>query len=65
VSALPPELAARWDRARRRRVAWDALSRLDAAALISHRFALGRAAEAYARLDAGPSTALQVLLTYE
>jgi 2-desacetyl-2-hydroxyethyl bacteriochlorophyllide A dehydrogenase len=65
VSALPPALAARWDRARRRAVAWDALARLDAAALVSHRFALGRAAEAYARLDAGPVEALQMLLTYE
>jgi 2-desacetyl-2-hydroxyethyl bacteriochlorophyllide A dehydrogenase len=65
VSALAPELSARWDRARRRAVAWDALARLDAAALVSHRFALGRAAEAYARLDAGPADALQVLLTHD
>lgn len=65
VSALAPELSARWDRARRRSVAWDALARLDAAALVSHRFALGRAAEAYARLDAGPAEALQVLLTHD
>jgi threonine dehydrogenase-like Zn-dependent dehydrogenase len=65
VSRLPPALSGRWDRARRRRVAWDALARADAAALVSHRFALGRAAEAYARLDAGPTETLQVLLTYE
>jgi 2-desacetyl-2-hydroxyethyl bacteriochlorophyllide A dehydrogenase len=65
VSALPPGLSGRWDRARRRRVAWGALARLDDAALVSHRFALGRAAEAYARLDAGPAQALQVLLTHD
>jgi 2-desacetyl-2-hydroxyethyl bacteriochlorophyllide A dehydrogenase len=65
VSHLPPALAGRWDRARRRDVAWDALARLDAAALVTHRFALGRAAEAYARLDAAPADTLQVLLTYE
>jgi 2-desacetyl-2-hydroxyethyl bacteriochlorophyllide A dehydrogenase len=65
VSALPPSLAGRWDRARRREVVWDALARVDAAALVTHRFALGRAAEAYARLDAGAVEALQVLLTYE
>ncbi|HVU50254.1 MAG TPA: zinc-binding alcohol dehydrogenase [Polyangia bacterium] len=65
VSALPPALTGRWDRARRRRAAWEALSRVDAAALVSHRFALGRAAEAYACLDAGPVEALQVLLTYD
>src|SRR6201999_4196138 len=55
VSHVAPALTGRWDRARRRAVAWDALARLDAAALITHRFALGRAAEAYARLDAGPA----------
>jgi 2-desacetyl-2-hydroxyethyl bacteriochlorophyllide A dehydrogenase len=65
VSRLPPALSARWDRARRACVVWDALTRVDAAGLVSHRFALGRAAEAYARLDAGPADALQVLLTYE
>jgi 2-desacetyl-2-hydroxyethyl bacteriochlorophyllide A dehydrogenase len=65
VSRLPPALSARWDRARRRAVAWDALPRVDVAALVTHRFALGRAAEAYARLAAGPKEALQVLFTYE
>ena len=65
VSRLPPALAGRWDRARRRDVAWDALARLDAAARVTHRFALGRAAEAYARLDTMPADTLQVLLTSE
>jgi len=65
VSRLPPALSGRWDRARRRAVAWDALPRVDVAALVTHRFALGRAAEAYARLAAGPKEALQVLFTYE
>lgn len=65
VSRLPPALTARWDRARRRDVAWRELGRVDVAPLVSHRFALGRAAEAYARLDAGPTQATQVLLTYE
>jgi 2-desacetyl-2-hydroxyethyl bacteriochlorophyllide A dehydrogenase len=65
VSRLPPALTGRWDRARRRDVAWDALGRLEAAALVSHRFPLERAAEAYALLDAAPAEALQVLLTYD
>ncbi len=65
VSRLPPALAGRWDRARRRDVAWDALARLDAASLVTHRYALGRAAEAYARLETSPADTLQVLLTYE
>jgi 2-desacetyl-2-hydroxyethyl bacteriochlorophyllide A dehydrogenase len=65
VSALPPSLTGRWDRGRRRDVAWEALARVDAAALVTHRFALGRAAEAYASLDGAPADALQILLTYE
>jgi 2-desacetyl-2-hydroxyethyl bacteriochlorophyllide A dehydrogenase len=65
VSHLPPALTGRWDRARRTEVTWRELARVDVAPLISHRFALGRAAEAYARLDAGPSQASQILLTYE
>ena len=65
VSHLSPALAGRWDHARRREVAWDALARLDTAPLVTHRFALGRAAEAYARLDAASGDTLQVLLTHE
>jgi threonine dehydrogenase-like Zn-dependent dehydrogenase len=65
VSRIAPALAGRWDRARRRDVAWDALARLDAASLVTHRYALGRAAEAYARLETSPGDTLQILLTYE
>jgi threonine dehydrogenase-like Zn-dependent dehydrogenase len=65
VSHLPPVLSGRWDRARRRDVAWRELARVGVARLVSHRFALGRAAEAYARLAAGPAEATQILLTYE
>jgi threonine dehydrogenase-like Zn-dependent dehydrogenase len=66
VSHLPPALGARWDRARRRDVAWAALARVDSAALISHRVPLGRAAEAYPLLQGGPGAGvLQVLLVHE
>ncbi|HVX95724.1 MAG TPA: zinc-binding dehydrogenase [Polyangia bacterium] len=65
VSHLPPTLGGRWDHARRRAVAWSALARVDAQALVTHRFDVARAADAYARLDAGPGDALQILLTYD
>jgi 2-desacetyl-2-hydroxyethyl bacteriochlorophyllide A dehydrogenase len=65
VSHLSPALTGRWDRARRAAETWAALARVDAAALVTHRFALGRAAEAYALLDARASEALQILFTYE
>jgi threonine dehydrogenase-like Zn-dependent dehydrogenase len=66
VSHLSPALGGRWDRARRRDVAWSALATVDSGALISHRFPLDRAAEAYRLLEQGPqSGALQVLLVHE
>jgi 2-desacetyl-2-hydroxyethyl bacteriochlorophyllide A dehydrogenase len=66
VSHLPPALGARWDRARRRDVAWDALGRVDSGALISHRLPLDRAGEAYQLLDRGPGAGvLQVLLVHD
>jgi 2-desacetyl-2-hydroxyethyl bacteriochlorophyllide A dehydrogenase len=66
VSHLSPALGGRWDRARRRDVAWSALGAVDSGALISHRFPLDRAAEAYRLLEQGPgSGVLQVLLVHE
>ncbi len=65
VSRIGPALSARWDRARRRDVAWELLARMDAAALITHRFSIAEADDAYARLDAGAPGMLQVLLTYD
>jgi 2-desacetyl-2-hydroxyethyl bacteriochlorophyllide A dehydrogenase len=65
VSHLPPALGGRWDRTRRRDVAWSALARVDTGALISHRVPLARAAEAYHLLDGGAAGVLQVLLTHE
>jgi 2-desacetyl-2-hydroxyethyl bacteriochlorophyllide A dehydrogenase len=65
VSRIAPALAGRWDRSRRRELAWRELARIDTSPFVTHRFGLGRAAEAYACLDAGPAEALQVLLTYE
>jgi 2-desacetyl-2-hydroxyethyl bacteriochlorophyllide A dehydrogenase len=66
VSHLSPALGGRWDRSRRRDVAWSALARVDTSALISHRFPLDRAAEAYQLLDQGPGAGvLQVLLIHD
>jgi 2-desacetyl-2-hydroxyethyl bacteriochlorophyllide A dehydrogenase len=65
VSHLAPALGARWDRARRTGAAWAALAGVDAAALISHRFPLARAADAYRLLDGGGGPALQILLEHE
>jgi 2-desacetyl-2-hydroxyethyl bacteriochlorophyllide A dehydrogenase len=64
VSRIDPALSGRWDRGRRFDEAWRLLAGVDAAALITHRFALDDAAQAYALLDRRPAEALGVLLTY-
>jgi len=64
VSRLSPRLSARWTKARRLRVALEAAARLPARKLVSHRFPIERAAEAYRLLDESQNDCLQVLLTY-
>jgi 2-desacetyl-2-hydroxyethyl bacteriochlorophyllide A dehydrogenase len=64
VSRLSPHLSGRWTKDRRFQVALQAASRLPARKLVSHRFPIERAAEAYRLLDESPNDCLQVLLTY-
>jgi threonine dehydrogenase-like Zn-dependent dehydrogenase len=64
VSTLAPALTGRWTKARRMEVAWAMLARLPINQLMTHRFALADAAQAYALLDQHPEQALQVLFTY-
>lgn len=65
VSTVAPALGGRWDKARRFATAWEMLRRVDVAALITHRFPLARAAEAYALLDERPEACGQVVFEYE
>ena len=69
VSHLGPALSGRWDRPRRSRAAFAAMAPFDAGALVSHRFPLARAAEAYRLLDqvgeaGGGPEPLQVLIDH-
>ncbi|GAB4481271.1 MAG: zinc-binding alcohol dehydrogenase [Anaerolineales bacterium] len=65
VSTIAPELSGRWDKARRFQVAWESLRRLKPARLITHRFELAQAAEAYRLLAEGEEeTLLQVIFEY-
>ena len=65
VSTLAPEWTGRWSKARQLQVAWLMLEQVRPARLITHRFPLTQADQAYALLDQHPEEALQVLLTYE
>lgn len=65
VSTIAPEWTGRWSKPRRLQIAWQMLQQVKPAHLITHRFAIARAAEAYALLDQYPGEALQIILTYE
>lgn len=64
VGGIDPALAPRWDRARRLAVATELLSDLRLAELITHRFGIAAAADAYALLDQHASETVQVVLDY-
>ncbi len=64
VSTLSPELTGRWTKARRLDVAWSMLGHVPVSQLITHRFPIADAAQAYALLDQHPDEALQILFTY-
>ncbi len=64
VGSIDAALQPRWTHRRRLDVARALLSELELAALITHRFPLPRAAEAYALVDEHPDQTVQVVLTY-
>lgn len=64
VSTLTPELQGRWSKARRIAAAWEAIRELKPSGLITHRFPLERAGDAYRLIDERPEESIQVILTY-
>jgi threonine dehydrogenase-like Zn-dependent dehydrogenase len=64
VSHLGPHLLSRWTKGRRLDAGQSALSGVPLEALVTHRFPIERAAEAYRLLDESPQDCLQVLLAY-
>lgn len=65
VSRIDPDHAGRWDKDRRMGVVKRQLERVDVSALITHRFPIDRADEAYRLLDEHKDGAVQVVLTYD
>jgi 2-desacetyl-2-hydroxyethyl bacteriochlorophyllide A dehydrogenase len=64
VSTIAPEWGGRWTKGRRLQVAWQMLQHVRPAHLITHRFPIEEASQAYDLLDQHPEAAIQVLLTY-
>src|SRR5712691_7711549 len=65
VSTIDAALQPRWTHARRLALARDLLPHLELKPLISQRFPIEDAAEAFALVDQHPERTVQVLLTYE
>jgi 2-desacetyl-2-hydroxyethyl bacteriochlorophyllide A dehydrogenase len=64
VSSIAPDWTGRWNKARRFQTAWQMIEQIRPAHLVTHRFPVERAAEAYALLEAHPEQAIQVNLNY-
>ena len=64
VSTLAPELSGRWSKARRFRLGWDMIRRIEPQQFISHRAVLAEASEMYALLHESPDQVLQAVFTY-
>ncbi len=65
VSHIAPRWRGRWDKARRWQLAADNLARLRPEQLITHRFPIAQAVQAYQLLDQRPEEAIQIVLTYD
>ena len=65
VSRLAPELTGLWTKSRRLKLALRMLEELRPASLITHRFSILQAPEAYDLLDRMPEEAIQMIFTYE
>jgi 2-desacetyl-2-hydroxyethyl bacteriochlorophyllide A dehydrogenase len=64
VSTLAPGLSGRWNKARRLDTAWGQIARVRPSRLITHRFGIEKAQQAYEQVAERPGETLQVLLTY-
>ena len=64
VSHLAPRWRGRWSKARRLTVAWEMLQKHQPQELITHRFPLAQAQEAYELIDQRPETAVQIIFTF-
>jgi threonine dehydrogenase-like Zn-dependent dehydrogenase len=64
VSHIAPRWRGRWRKARRLAVAWEMLQKQQPQQLITHRFPLAQAQQAYELIDQRPETAVQIIFTY-
>jgi 2-desacetyl-2-hydroxyethyl bacteriochlorophyllide A dehydrogenase len=64
VTTVDPRLSGRWSKSRRLATALEMLTRIDLARLITHRYPIAKAADAYELLDTRPQEAIQVIFEH-
>jgi 2-desacetyl-2-hydroxyethyl bacteriochlorophyllide A dehydrogenase len=64
VSTIAPELAGRWDKARRFEVAWQMIGHVRPQSFITHKIPIEQAGTIYALLDQAPEDVLQAIFIY-
>lgn len=64
VSSINPDFSGRWDKSRRFELAWDLIERVQPARLITHKFSIQDAADAYRLLADNPGETIQIAFTY-
>jgi threonine dehydrogenase-like Zn-dependent dehydrogenase len=64
VSTINPDFSGRWDKSRRFTLAWDMLNKVRPSRLITHKFPLEKADQAYRMLAESPEDTIQVIFTY-
>jgi len=64
VSTINPIFSGRWDKSRRFKLVWDLIEQVQPARLITHKFPIQGAAEAYRLLAENPEGTIQVVFTY-
>ncbi len=64
VSTIAPEYSGRWSKERRLQVTWNMIKRVRPAHLITHRFGIDQAVEAYQLLAQRPQEAIQIIFVY-
>jgi 2-desacetyl-2-hydroxyethyl bacteriochlorophyllide A dehydrogenase len=65
VSTIAPRWRGRWTKMRRLLEALRMIEKVKPASLITHRYPIDKAGQAYGLIDQNPQEAIQVLLTYE
>jgi 2-desacetyl-2-hydroxyethyl bacteriochlorophyllide A dehydrogenase len=64
VSTISPGLQCRWDKGRRWQMALQMIQKIRPANLVTHRFPIHEAGQAYGLLEKSPEKTIQIILTY-